>query len=123
MATLQSLREFLGISEEDIYEIHMRYFGEAYKKAIKEALGSTGVIREEFRAPLEDLCSRLGVSDEASKRFLVDSVGERMKPMIEYISDEMERTVFSNSQLAQKRGADYGEDLFKSGKKPEVRAV
>ena len=121
VATLKSLKEFLDIKDEYLNSIHLKYFGEAYKKAVKEALGSTGVIREEFRAPLEDLRSRLGVSDEASKKFFVEAVGERMKPMVEYISDEMERTVMSNDQLAKKRGADYGEDLFKSGKSADVR--
>jgi hypothetical protein len=44
-----------------------------------------------------------------------------MKPMVEYISDEMERTVMTNDQLARKRGADYGEDFFKSGRGAAVR--
>lgn len=118
--TLESLRSFLSIDEEELTTIHINYFGQAYKKAVKEALGTTGVIREEFRAPLEDLRSRLGVPDAASKKFFIEAIGERMQPMVEYIAEEMERTVMSNAQLAQKRGADYGEDLFKSGKAPEV---
>jgi hypothetical protein len=122
VATLKSLQDFLGIQEKQMYGIHIKYFGEAYKKAIKEALGSTGIIREEFRAPLEDLRGRLGVSDKASKKIFVEAVGERMQPMVEYIANEMERTVMTNDQLAQKRGADYGEDLFKTGKRPDVRS-
>ncbi|KAL3795270.1 hypothetical protein HJC23_008355 [Cyclotella cryptica] len=113
--TLKSLREFLDIQEEQTANIHLKYFGEAYRKGVTEALGTTGVIREEFRGPLDDLRSRLGVSDEAAKKIYIDAIGERMKPMVEYISDEMERTVLSNDQLARKRGADYGEDFFKSG--------
>lgn len=120
VATLQTLKEFLGVKEEDVSNIHLEYFGGAYRKAIKEALGTTGVIRPEFRAPLEDLRSRLGVSDDASKKFFVSAIGERMKPMVEYIGQEMERTVMTNAQLAQKRGADYGEDLTKTGKAPDV---
>ena len=120
VATLASLRELLGIAMEDVYEVHVNTFGESYKKGIKEALGTTGVIREEFRAPLEDLRSRLGVSDKAAKDIYLEALGERMKPMVEYISNEMERLVLSNDQLAQKRGADYGEDYFKSGQRPSV---
>ena len=123
VATLESLREFLGIKEEDFTRIHINYFGSAYKKAITEALGTTGIIREEFRGPLEDLRNRLGVSDEASQKIFASAIAERMKPMVEYISDEMERTVMSNAQLAKKRGADYGEDLTKTGKAPEVSAM
>ena len=118
--TLASLRGLLGIAEEDVYEVHFNTFGEAYKKGIKEALGTTGVIREEFRAPLEDLRSRLGVSEEAARDIYLEALSERMKPMVEFISNEMERLVLSNDQLAQKRGADYGEDYFKSGQKASV---
>ena len=120
VATLESLRDLLSIEMEDVYEVHGNTFGAQYKKGIKEALGTTGVIREEFRAPLEDLRSRLGVSDEAAKDIYLEALSERMKPMIEYISNEMERLVLSNDQLAQKRGSDYGEDYFKSGQKASV---
>eukprot|EP00985_Skeletonema_marinoi_P007359 scaffold3221_cov126-Skeletonema_marinoi.AAC.26 len=115
--TLASLRELLSIAMEDVYEVHSNTFGSQYNKGIKEALGTTGVIREEFRAPLEDLKSRLGVSDQAAKDIYLEALSERMKPMIEYISNEMERLVLTNDQLAQKRGDDYGEDYFKSGQK------
>ena len=50
----------------------------------------------------------------------MEAIGERMKPMVEFISTEMERLVLTNDQLAQKRGADYGEDYFKSGQKADV---
>ena len=50
----------------------------------------------------------------------MEAIGERMKPMVEFISQEMERLVLTNDQLAQKRGADYGEDYFKSGQKADV---
>ncbi|KAL9180958.1 hypothetical protein ACHAXT_009763 [Thalassiosira profunda] len=115
--TLASLRTLLGIKEDETYEVHLQTFGNAYKKGIKEALGTTGVIREEFRAPLDDLRSRLGMSEEAAKNIYLEAIGERMQPMIEFISNEMERLVLTNDQLAQKRGADYGEDYFKSGQK------
>ena len=118
--TLASLRSLLSISPEEVYDVHGTTFGAQYKKAIKEALGTTGVIREEFRQPLEDLRARLGMSDEACKEIYMEAIGERMKPMVEFISQEMERLVLTNDQLAQKRGADYGEDYFKSGQKADV---
>lgn len=123
VATLASLRDLLSITMEDVYEVHVNTFGAQYKKGIKEALGTTGVIREEFRAPLEDLRSRLGVSDQAAKDTYLEALSERMKPMIEFISNEMERLVLTNDQLAQKRGADYGEDYFKSGQQASVSLV
>ena len=43
-----------------------------------------------------------------------------MEPMMKYISNEMERLVLTNEQLAQKRGQDFGEDYFKDGQKASV---
>ena len=40
--------------------------------------------------------------------------------MVEFISNEMERLVLTKDQLAQKRGADFGEDYFKDGSKASV---
>jgi len=117
VATLASLRTLLKIAEEETYEIHGNTFGMAYRKGIKEALGTTGVIREEFRQPLEDLRARLGMSEEAGKNIYMEAIGARMTPMVEFISTEMERLVLTADQLAQKRGADYGEDYFKDGSK------
>mmetsp|Transcript_16231 Transcript_16231/g.30655 ORF Transcript_16231/g.30655 Transcript_16231/m.30655 type:complete len:1185 (-) Transcript_16231:63-3617(-) len=115
--TLSFLRTLLNISEEETYDVHLTTFGTAYKKAIKEALGTTGVIREEYREPLDDLRARLGMSDEAAKEIYMEAIGERMKPMVEFISNEMERLVLTKDQLAQKRGTDFGEDYFKDGSK------
>ncbi|KAL7533976.1 hypothetical protein ACHAXR_009678 [Thalassiosira sp. AJA248-18] len=116
-ATLASLRTLLSISPEETYDMHLQTFGNAYKKAIKEALGTTGIIREEFRQPLEDLRDRLGMSDEAAKNIYMEAISERMQPMVEFISNEMERLVLTNDQLSQKRGQDFGEDYFKDGSK------
>ena len=118
--TLSFLRTLLGIAEEEVYEVHGTTFGAQYKKAVKEALGTTGVIREEFRQPLEDLRNRLGMSDEACKEIYLEAMGERMEPMVKFISNEMERLVLTNDQLAQKRGQDFGEDYFKGGSKASV---
>lgn len=118
--TLASLRALLGIAVEDTYAVHGITFGSAYKRAIKEALGTTGVIREEFRGPLDELRSRLGMSDAAAEEIYSEAIGERMQPMVEYISNEMERLVLTSDQLAQKRGQDFGEDYFKDGSKASV---
>jgi hypothetical protein len=114
--TLASLRALLGIAVEETYAVHGNTFGAAYKRAIKEALGTTSVIWEEFRGPLEELRSRLGMSDEAAAEIYMEAIGERMKPMVEYISNKIE----TNDQLAQKREQDFGEDYFKDGQKASV---
>eukprot|EP00578_Thalassiosira_sp_NH16_P017686 CAMPEP_0181123232 /NCGR_PEP_ID=MMETSP1071-20121207/25776_1 /TAXON_ID=35127 /ORGANISM="Thalassiosira sp., Strain NH16" /LENGTH=1197 /DNA_ID=CAMNT_0023208333 /DNA_START=215 /DNA_END=3808 /DNA_ORIENTATION=- len=117
VATLASLRELLKIDVEETYDVNLQTFGAAYKKGIKEALGTTGVITEEYRKPLEDLRSRLGVSEKAAKDVYLEAIGERMVPMVQFISNEMERLVLTQEQLSQKRGVDFGEDYFKGGGK------
>lgn len=114
--SLEALRELFKLKLEDTYPAHMEYFGSVYKKSVLEAMGSTGVIRPEFREPLEDLRARLGVSEEDSNKLFLDAVEEKMIPMAEWIGSEMERTMLSQKQLAQRRGKDMGEDLFQTGR-------
>ena len=101
---------------EDTYAAHYDIFGNQYKQSVLEAMGSTGVITKEYRAPLESLTTRLGVSKEASRELYLEAMGERMKPMVEWIVLELERTMLTAEQLSRKRDKDFGEDYFKSGK-------
>ena len=101
---------------EDTYPSHMEYFGNTYRKSVLEAMGSTGVIRPEFRGPLEKLRDRLGVSEENCKEIFLEAVKEKMVPMVEWIVGEFERTQLSQQQLSQRRGKDMGEDVFQTGK-------
>jgi hypothetical protein len=100
----------------DTYPSHMEFFGNTYRKSVLEAMGSTGVIRPEFRGPLNELRSRLGVSEENSKQIFLEAVKEQMVPMVEWIVSEFERTQLSQQQLSQRRKKDMGEDLFQTGK-------
>jgi hypothetical protein len=115
-AALDALRELFHLDQEDTYPSHMEYFGTVYKKSVLESMGTTGVIRPEFRKSLDDLKKRLGVADVDGKKLFLDAVEEKMKPMVEWIGSEMERTMLSQQQLSQRRGKDIGEDVFQSGK-------
>lgn len=117
---LNALRDLLGMSEDQTYDTHLSVFGSAYRTGILEAMGSTGIIRPEFRAPLDDLRGRLGVSEEAGKGLFLEAAKERMVPMVEWIVLELERTMLTAEQLARKRQKDFGEDYFKSGKGASV---
>mmetsp|Transcript_21955 Transcript_21955/g.44861 ORF Transcript_21955/g.44861 Transcript_21955/m.44861 type:complete len:1186 (-) Transcript_21955:71-3628(-) len=114
--TLKCLQDLLDIDEVNAQRVASEVFADTYKKAIKEALGSTGIIAEEYRKPLDDLKDRLGMSEEECREIYVRAMSEKFKPMVEFISNEMERLVLTQDQLSQKRGIDYGEDYFKSGK-------
>ena len=118
--TLESLQKLLDVDKDTAQEVACDAYADTYKKAIKEALGSTGVIAEEYRKPLDELRGRLGMSEEKCTEIYVSAMSERFKPMVEYIAGEMERLVLTQDQLAQKRGKDYGQDYFKSGSSANV---
>ena len=111
----------MKIPLEDTYPSHMEYFGSVYRKSVLEAMGSTGVIRPEFREPLDELRDRLGVSEDNTKEIFLDAVKDKMVPMVEWIVSEFERTQLTQKQLSQRRKKDMGEDLFQTGKGATVR--
>ncbi|EEC42965.1 translocator of the inner chloroplast envelope membrane 110k [Phaeodactylum tricornutum CCAP 1055/1] len=113
---LEALRELYNLEMTDCYSYHMEHFGSIYKKSVLEAMGSTGVIRPEFRESLEKLKGRLGVSEEACQALFLEAIQDKMVPMVKWIGSEMERTMLTQKQLAQRRGKDMGEDVFQSGK-------
>ena len=120
MEQLDALRDLMGMTKEDTYPAHMDVFGSAYKSGILESMGSTGIIRPELRDPLVDLRNRLGVSEEAGKKLFLEAVEERFLPMVDWVVLELERTMLTAEQLAQKRQKDFGEDYFKTGKGASV---
>ena len=113
---LEALQDIYKMAKEETYASHMEYFGSVYKKSVLEAMGTTGVIRPEFRAPLDDLQSRLGVSEQDSKALFTEAVEEKVVPMLKWVGSEMERTMLTQKQLAQRRNKDMGEDVFQTGK-------
>lgn len=118
---LQSLQKMFHLEKEDTYVAHMEYFGAVYKKSIVEAMGSTGVIRDDFKVALTDLRSRLGVREEDTKELFLEAIEDKFVPMVEWINSEMERTMLNQKQLAERRGKDMGQDMFQSGKLADVR--
>lgn len=79
----------------------------------------TGVIRPEYRGPLDDLRERLGVTEQQTRELFLSAVKKRMTPMLEWIVSEMETTIFTQQQLAERRQKDLGEDYFLSGKQAD----
>ncbi len=117
---LAAIRDFLNIEIEEVHEGHLSAFGPAYKKSVVEAMGATGIIRPEFREPLSKLRMGLGVTEEAAESLFNEAVSEKMKPIVQKLVNEMERTLLTTQQLSQKRGMDMGEDMFQSGKPASV---
>lgn len=118
-AQLTSLQGLLSLSSEDVSAMHLAAFANSYKKSVLEAMGSTGVIREEFREPLVELVERLGISDDDAQKLFLSAVEDKMKPKVQLIANELERSMLTQQQLAQKKGQDMGQDVFKDGSGPK----
>jgi hypothetical protein len=114
--SLEVLQDMFKLEKADTFEAHVESFGSVYKKSVLEAMGTTGVIRPEFRDSLDQLRDRLGVSADSCKELFLEAVEEKMVPMVEWVGSEMERTMLTQQQLAKRRGKDLGEDLFQTGK-------
>jgi hypothetical protein len=99
--------------------MHLTAFGAVYRKSLEEAMSITGVIRPEYRGPLDDLRERLGVTEQQTRELFLSAVKKRMTPMLEWIVSEMETTIFTQQQLAERRQKDLGEDYFLSGKQAD----
>jgi hypothetical protein len=117
---LQALQAMFKIDKADTYASHMEYFGAVYRKSIIEAMGSTGVIRDDLKDSLSKLRDRLGVRERDTKELFLDAIEEKFVPMVEWINSEMERTMLNQKQLSERRGRDMGEDMFQSGKVADV---
>jgi len=113
---LTNLQTIFSLTEADYNPMHLATFGQSYKKSVLESMGATGIILPEYRAPLEQLRDRLGVSVEDGKKLFLDAVKEKLIPMVKRVESEIERTLLTKEQLSQKRGRDMGQDVFKSGR-------
>jgi hypothetical protein len=118
---LDALRKMYHLDVVDTYASHMEYFGTVYRKSVLEAMGATGIIRPEFREALDSLRGRLGLRESDTKKIFLNAVEERMKPMVEWVVSEMERTMLTQEQQSQRRKKDMGQDVFQSGKGADVR--
>lgn len=116
---LDSLRDMLGFSAEDVAPMHYATFGPAYKKSVLESMGATGIIEPEYRDALTQLRERLGVDEESANKLFLSAVQDKMKPMVQVLANELERSMLTQQQLSQRRGVDMGEDVFKDGSGPK----
>jgi hypothetical protein len=116
---LRGLQQLFRLDDKETTPMHLTTFGSVYRKSVEEAMSITGIIRPEYRQPLQELRERLGVTSQQARELFLNAVSKRMVPMIEWIVSEMERTVFSQQQLSQRRQKDMGEDYFRSGKEAD----
>lgn len=78
-ATLTTLRDFLSLGMDDVSAAHEKACGPAYRNSVREVMGGTGVIPDEYWEGLAMLRERLCISEEAAQALFAVEVTARMK--------------------------------------------
>ena len=78
-ATLSTLRDFLGIAMEDVYSVHEKLCSDAYVKSVREVMGTSGIIPDEYWEGLTKLQTRMGISDDAAQMLFAKEVKSKMQ--------------------------------------------
>lgn len=76
---LSKLRDFLNISMEQVYSKHEELCAPAYASSVKEVMGTSGIIPDEYWDGLTKLQERLGLSDDAAQALFAKEVTAKMK--------------------------------------------
>lgn len=110
--SLAAMAAFFDLAKPALEPLHAQVCGAAYKQSCAEAMGSSGIITDEYKQGLEKLAVRLGLSESDAAALWGQTAVEKMKPMVEELVAEFERSVMSKEEQAAKSGKDQGEDLI-----------
>mmetsp|Transcript_18297 Transcript_18297/g.41814 ORF Transcript_18297/g.41814 Transcript_18297/m.41814 type:complete len:1128 (-) Transcript_18297:68-3451(-) len=114
---LVCVKELLGLQDDITDVMHVKSFGDAYRKSVVEAMGSTGIIPREYAGFLDKLRARLMLNEKDARSLYNHALGTRVKPMLNRLLLEMDRANLTPEQQSQKYGTDMGEDLINSAAK------
>uniref|UniRef100_A0A7S2SA32 Uncharacterized protein n=1 Tax=Rhizochromulina marina TaxID=1034831 RepID=A0A7S2SA32_9STRA len=109
---LKALSAALRLDDASVATIHWNQCASMYRNAVLEAMGSTGVITQEYLAGLDKLADRLMLEDEAKSKIFNEAMQSQMRPLLDRVTTELERSVLSRQQYAAKTGQDQGDDMF-----------
>lgn len=101
------LREFLGLTMEDVAPIHKACMSPVYEQSVTEAMGPTGIMLDEYRNGLERLRERLGLTKEAADDAFHRVVKQRM---LMYVNRAMSQLEKRQAFRGQNDERDVGED-------------
>ena len=76
---LAKLREFLSIEMETVHPIHETLCAPAYLNSVREVMGTSGIIPDEYWDGLTKLQERLGLADAAAQELFAKEVTGKMK--------------------------------------------
>ena len=89
-AELAKLRDFLGIAMDDVYPAHESACSESYLSSVREVMGTSGIIPDEYWDGLGRLRERLGISEETAQDLFGVEVTAKMKTFAEKAIEAME---------------------------------
>eukprot|EP00184_Porphyridium_aerugineum_P000746 CAMPEP_0184697776 /NCGR_PEP_ID=MMETSP0313-20130426/4624_1 /TAXON_ID=2792 /ORGANISM="Porphyridium aerugineum, Strain SAG 1380-2" /LENGTH=1051 /DNA_ID=CAMNT_0027156613 /DNA_START=315 /DNA_END=3470 /DNA_ORIENTATION=+ len=106
---LAEIRNFLNLSMEDVADIHAKINGPIYEQSVDEAMGSSGIILEEYQIALAKLADRLGLTPESARELFYNVAKRRLGGYVQ-------RAIKILQQKSSVRGAnesrDVGDDPF-----------
>jgi len=96
-ATLATLRDFLSLDMAAVESVHQELCAPAYRKSVREVMGTTGIIPDEYWEGLATLRARLGITEEAAKDLFGVEVTSRMKAIATKAVDALEQKAAGNT--------------------------
>mmetsp|Transcript_29676 Transcript_29676/g.58792 ORF Transcript_29676/g.58792 Transcript_29676/m.58792 type:complete len:907 (+) Transcript_29676:483-3203(+) len=114
---LTTVKGLLDLDERVTDAMHMAAFGDAYRKSVFEAMGSTGIIPQEYAGFLTKLRERLMLTEKDAADLFHSAIGTKVKPMVIKLLLENDRANMTPEQESQKYGTDMGEDLINAANK------
>jgi hypothetical protein len=96
-ADLATLRGFLSLDMAAVESVHQELCSPAYRKSVREVMGTTGIIPDEYWEGLATLRVRLGLSEESAKDLFGIEVTARMKTIATKAVDALEEKASGNT--------------------------
>jgi len=90
-AHLEALRVFLGINVEGIHPVHEEVYADSYRDSVREVMGTTGIIPDEYWDGLETLRARLSLSEGSAQKLFEIEVTAKMKVIGTKAMDALEQ--------------------------------
>jgi len=101
---LESLQQFLSLTKDEVVPIHAELASPVFEQAIREAMGSTGIIPSEYHDALDRLAERLGLDKQQAKTILYNIAKGPMKAYVD-------RAIKIVQQRTAPRGANETRDI------------
>ena len=99
-------RTFLDLEMSAVQGAHKAAFGEAYESSVKEVMGVTGAIPDEYWDGLDKLRARLGLTDEVGGELFAKVAKGKMREFAQKAIEAMEQEGQAAARAQQAGGDD-----------------